>query len=75
MSDINSAQNRVVWCDIPVADLDRVSAFYRAVLATGVEKVEFNDISFAILAHDQGNGACLMPNAAQAAPPAGGLSP
>lgn len=39
MSDLNSRHNRVVWCDIPVADLERASAFYRAVLATGVGRM------------------------------------
>jgi predicted enzyme related to lactoylglutathione lyase len=64
MSEINSAQNRIVWCDIPVADLDRACAFYRAVLAIGVDKMEFNGVAFALLEHDKGNGACLVPDAA-----------
>jgi len=60
MSEFNALHNRVVWCDIPVADLDRASAFYRAVLAIGVERMEFGGGAFAILEHDQGNGACLV---------------
>ena len=31
MTDFNSAKHRVVWFDIPVAGLDRATAFYRAV--------------------------------------------
>jgi len=30
MSDMNSLHNRAVWFDIPVANLDRASAFYAA---------------------------------------------
>ena len=65
MSDINSAQNRVVWCDIPVADLDRAAAFYRTVLAIQVDKMEFDGVAFCILEHEKGNGACLIQNAAE----------
>lgn len=63
MSDLNSAHNRVVWCDIPVADLDRAAAFYRAVLAITVDKMEFGDTAFCLLEHDKGNGGCLVPHA------------
>ena len=38
MSDLNSKQNRLVWFDIPVADLDRSAAFYRAVLEIEVHR-------------------------------------
>ena len=61
MSGLNSRYNRIVWCDIPVADLERASAFYRAVLAIKVERMEFGGGAFALLEHDQGNGACLLP--------------
>lgn len=59
MSDSNSA-NRIVWCDIPVADLDRAIAFYRGVLAIGVDRMEFNGAAFALFEHDEGNGGCLV---------------
>lgn len=65
MSDINSLKNRVVWCDIPVAELDRAAAFYRAVLAIQVDKMEFDGSAFCILEHEKGNGACLIQNAAE----------
>jgi len=61
MSELNSAHNRVVWCDLPVANLDSASAFYRAVLAIRVDPMEFNGMRFAILEHDKGNGGCLVP--------------
>ena len=63
MSELNSANDSIVWRDIPVADLDRAIAFYRAVLAIGVDRMEFDRMSFAILEHDQGNGSCLIPHA------------
>ena len=64
MSDFNSKNNRVVWVDIPVKDLDRSIAFYKAVLANNVSKVEMPGMSFAVLDHQDGNGGCLVPNAA-----------
>lgn len=63
MSDFNSRHNRAVWFDIPVADLDRAAAFYRAVLNIQVHKEQFDDFSFCVLQHDDGNGGCLIPNA------------
>jgi uncharacterized protein len=63
MSDLNSTHNRAVWFDIPVAELDRAAAFYRAVLGIDVVKQEANGVAFCFLAHDQGNGGCLVPNA------------
>lgn len=61
MSDLNARHNRVVWMDIPVADLDRAAAFYEAVLAIKVSKDSFNGFEFAVLEHDEGNGGCLIP--------------
>jgi predicted enzyme related to lactoylglutathione lyase len=62
MSEHNSANNRVVWCDIPVADLDRAIAFYRGALAIKVDRMDFDGMSFAILEHEKGNGGCLIPH-------------
>ena len=61
MSDFNSQNNRVVWIDIPVRDLDRAIGFYNAVLAVKVEKVEMPGMTFAVLDHHDGNGGCLVP--------------
>jgi predicted enzyme related to lactoylglutathione lyase len=63
MTDFNSQRNRVVWFDIPVQNLDRACAFYRGVLAVEVEIVSFEETSFAVIAHDEGNGGCLIPDA------------
>ncbi|HZQ60883.1 MAG TPA: VOC family protein [Casimicrobiaceae bacterium] len=59
MSDANS-MNRAVWLDIPVADLDRAIAFYAAVLGIEVHREKFENVEFAVLAHDGGNGGCLV---------------
>ena len=63
MSDLNSRNNRVVWFDIPVADLDRAQAFYAAVLGIKVHREQFNDFKFCVLDHGEGNGGCLVPDA------------
>jgi predicted enzyme related to lactoylglutathione lyase len=60
MSDLNSAHNRLVWFDIPVADLDRAAAFYRAVLGIGVQREKYGDYDFCVLDHRDGNGGCLV---------------
>ena len=65
MSDLNAAQNRLVWFDIPVADLERAAAFYRGVLGIGVHVEQSPGYSFAVLEHRDGNGGCLVPNAGE----------
>lgn len=62
MSDFNSKNNRAVWFDIPVADLDRATNFYAKVLAVGVSKESFNDFTFSVIHHEDGNGGCLVPH-------------
>ena len=37
--------NQIVWCDIPVLDLDRAVGFYSAVLGRQVAKQEFSGIT------------------------------
>jgi len=61
MSDFNSKNNRAVWMDIPVIDLDRACAFYRAVLDCKVDAEEFDGFKFAVIEHQDGNGGCLVP--------------
>ncbi len=61
MSDFNTQHNRVVWFDIPVADLDRASDFYATVLNIKVEIIDTEGFKFAVLEHDKGNGGCLVP--------------
>jgi predicted enzyme related to lactoylglutathione lyase len=60
VSDLNSKHNRLVWFDIPVADLDRAAAFYRAVLGIMVHREKFGDVAFCVLDHKDGNGGCLV---------------
>jgi uncharacterized protein len=71
MSDLNSLHNLTVWCDIPVADLDRASAFYAATLDIGVDKVEMEHFKFAVFHHATGNGGCLVVNESQVSDKAG----
>jgi predicted enzyme related to lactoylglutathione lyase len=71
MSDVNSLHNRAVWFDIPVANLDRASAFYAATLGVAVHKAEFDNFKFSVLDHDTGNGGCLIPNEAEISGTAG----
>ena len=61
MSDLNAVHNRIVWFDLPVVDLDRAAVFYRAVLAIAVDKEQFDNFSFCVLEHGDGNGGCLVP--------------
>jgi len=62
MSDFNSKHNRAVWFDIPVADLDRAAKFYAAVLGVGVSREEFDNHSFGLIEHKEGNGGCVVKN-------------
>ena len=61
MADLN-AQNRAVWFDIPVTDLERASRFYAEVLAISVQQETFGGKPFAVLEHSEGNGGCLIPH-------------
>lgn len=65
MSDYNSQNNRAVWFDIPVANLERATSFYSSVLDIKVNIEKYDDFSFAILEHDEGIGGCLVPNEAE----------
>jgi uncharacterized protein len=55
------ARNRIVWCDIPVSDLDRAVRFYTAVLGEPVTKHDEHGMTFAVLPHKEHEvGACLV---------------
>ena len=60
MSEENRINNRAVWFDIPVVDLERGMAFYRGVLGCGVEEELFGDMEFAVIEHGPGNGGSLV---------------
>jgi predicted enzyme related to lactoylglutathione lyase len=52
--------NQIVWCDIPVKDLDRAIKFYGAVLAAKIEKQSFGEMSMGVLPHARENvSGCL----------------
>lgn len=56
--------NQIVWCDIPVADLDRAMKFYSAVLGQPVKKQDFPGLTVGVLPHNDGEvGGCLLPSA------------
>jgi uncharacterized protein len=56
--------DQIVWCDIPVLDLDRAVKFYSAVLGQTVKKQEFPGMTMGILPHNDGEvGACLFTSA------------
>ena len=60
MSDLNAKHNRIVWCDIPVANLERALGFYRAVLGVRVHHEKFEGMEMGVIDHDAGNGGCLV---------------
>ena len=63
MSEMHSSPDRVVWFDLPVADLARASKFYGPVLGIKVEEAKAGNFTFAVLEHGpNGNGGCLIPN-------------
>ena len=41
--------NQIVWCDIPVLDLDRAIRFYSAVLGAPVNKQEYPGMAIGLL--------------------------
>jgi predicted enzyme related to lactoylglutathione lyase len=53
--------NQIVWCDIPVVNLERAIQFYSALLGAEVKKQEFPGMSVGILPHNDGEvGGCLF---------------
>jgi uncharacterized protein len=53
--------NQIVWCDIPVKDLDRAIKFYSAVLGHPVTKQSFSGMDFGLLPDaDNSVSGCLV---------------
>jgi len=53
--------NQIVWCDIPVKDLDRAIRFYKAVLGKPVTKQSFPGMNIGLLPDaDDGVSGCLF---------------
>jgi uncharacterized protein len=58
--------NQIVWCDIPVKDLDRAIKFYSAVLGQTVSKQSMEGMTFGLLPDaDSGVSGCLVLDEAQ----------
>ena len=68
MSDFNRDNNRAMWFDIPVVDLERATSFYSEVLAVKFEKQSFEDFQFSVIEHRDGNGGCLVPKPGDVSP-------
>lgn len=60
MSNYNRDNNNLVWFDLPVKNLERASRFYQAVLNRNVEIQQFEEMTFAVIEHQDGNGGCLI---------------
>jgi predicted enzyme related to lactoylglutathione lyase len=56
---MDNPHNRIVWCDIPVKNLDRAVKFYSQVLGLKIEKQSFPGMEFAPFPHEEGVGGCL----------------
>jgi uncharacterized protein len=55
--------NQVVWCDIPVVDLDRAIGFYSAVLGAEVTRQEYPGSVIGVLPHEGNDvSGCLDPS-------------
>jgi hypothetical protein len=55
--------DQIVWCDIPVQDLERAIRFYAAVLGREVKRHDFSGVTVGILPHNDGEvGGCLLPS-------------
>jgi len=53
--------NQIVWCDIPVIDLDRAIKFYSAVLGQPVRKESMHSMTFGLLPHEENTvSGCLV---------------
>jgi len=69
MSQMHSSPDRVVWFDLPVADLERASRFYSAVLGLKVSQEKAGNFQFAVLEHGRdGKGGCFVPNGKEVSP-------
>ncbi|HEX3798405.1 MAG TPA: VOC family protein [Verrucomicrobiae bacterium] len=53
--------NQIVWCDIPVKNLDRSIQFYSAVLGSAVKKESMPGMTFGLLPHANDSvSGCLV---------------
>jgi predicted enzyme related to lactoylglutathione lyase len=52
-------KNHIVWCDIPVKDIDRAITFYSAVLGSKIEKQSYEGTAIAAFGSQDGVGGRL----------------
>lgn len=53
--------HQIVWCDIPVLDMERAVRFYSAILGAEVKRHEMGGMVMGVLPHNDGEvGACLV---------------
>ena len=58
--------NQIVWCDIPVTNLERAVQFYAAVLGQDIKAEEMGGMRMGILPHSDGQvGGCLVLSAGE----------
>lgn len=58
--------NSIVWCDIPVVNLDRAVKFYSAVLGRQFMRHESPGMTLGVLPHSDGEvGGCLVQSSAE----------
>lgn len=60
MASSRAKENRVVWFDFPVADLDRAAKFYTEVLGVGVEIFDHDGLRVGVFDHNASLGGCLV---------------
>jgi predicted enzyme related to lactoylglutathione lyase len=53
-------KNHIVWCDIPVQDIDRAVTFYSAVFGEKIEKQFHGGTAIAAFGSQDGVGGCLF---------------
>jgi hypothetical protein len=53
-------KNHIVWCDIPVKDIDRAVTFYSAVFGSKIEKQSIGGTTIAAFGSEDGVGGCLF---------------
>jgi len=66
--------NQIVWCDIPVTDLDRAIRFYSALLGQTVKKQEYPGFAIGLLpgAGPDSSGCLYLPEGDENKPGAAG---
>ncbi len=66
--------NQIVWCDIPVADLDRAIRFYSALTGQPIKKQEYPGFAIGLLpgGGSDSSGCLYLPESSENKPAASG---